>query len=564
MKKIFSILVFGLVGVALLFPLIASAVPAFPMNFTGTVTINGSNAPIGSIIKAYDSGDLLAQFTLTTAGTYGGARILTESAKLSIPEYSGVSLTFKINSPQYDSNVQLADTETYGSAFSGFTDVTQNLVFTGATPTALISIAITPAVPSIAAGATQQFIATGTYTDASTTIITASAVWSSANTSVATIGSTTGLATGVAYGTSVITATYTDAENGDLTDTETLTVSVSIPGGLTATVVSTSQIDISWSVATGAVSYTIYRDGSSIATGQTLTSYSNTGLSASTAYSYTVSAVNADGETSQSTAVSATTQSSGGGGVGGGGGGGGDTRAPSISNIAVVRSSESATITWQTDESSLSWVIYGTSVAYGSEVKTTTYTTSHSVTLSGLYPVTTYHYKLKSRDTIGNIGTYTDKTFATLTVSGEEAPGVETPETPEEPADIAPSAKPISEMTITELKVEIAKIAVLIAELQQELLAMLAVEGGQQITKSLKLGDRGDEVTLLQTWLALDSVVYPEGIVSGWFGPLTKAAVIRFQEKYHEDVLAPWNFTNGTGYAGSTTRAKLNALYGGQ
>lgn len=125
-------------------------------------------------------------------------------------------------------------------------------------------------------------------------------------------------------------------------------------------------------------------------------------------------------------------------------------------------------------------------------------------------------------------------------------------------AEIVP--KPISEMTIDEIKAEIARITALIAQLQEELRALV---GGGQLTKDLKYNDSGEDVELLQTWLSRDKSVYPEGIVSGWFGPLTQAAVVRFQEKYKEDVLDPWGLTRGTGYVGKTTRAKLNALYGG-
>ena len=74
-------------------------------------------------------------------------------------------------------------------------------------PTAtLVSIAVTPANPTIAAGTNQQFVATGTYSDASTAVITGSVTWASATPATATIGST-GLAHGVAVGTSSISAT---------------------------------------------------------------------------------------------------------------------------------------------------------------------------------------------------------------------------------------------------------------------------------------------------------------------------------------------------------------------
>jgi hypothetical protein len=243
MKKIFNILILGVMGLALSLPLVAFAIPAFPMNFDGTVFINGSKAPIGSVVEAYgditgdvpDAGEVvLADFTLTEAGVYGGARILAESAKLSIPEYNGSSFTFKINSPSYDNNATLADTETYSSTFSDFTDVTQNLVFTGATPnSAITAITVTPTSASVAASGTQQFTATATYYDSTTADITTSCTWTSSSTTVATVGTNTGLATGAnssAGGTSTITASYTDAIYGALTDTASLTVAATSGG----------------------------------------------------------------------------------------------------------------------------------------------------------------------------------------------------------------------------------------------------------------------------------------------------------------------------------------------
>jgi hypothetical protein len=84
--------------------------------------------------------------------------------------------------------------------------------------------------------------------------------------------------------------------------------------------------------------------------------------------------------------------------------------------------------------------------------------------------------------------------------------------------------------------------------------------------RNLELGMTGRDVKALQIFLNyLGFVVAAEGPGSAgketdYFGPLTEAAVIQFQEGYPGDVLAPWGLTQGTGYVGSTTRGKLNKL----
>ena len=87
----------------------------------------------------------------------------------------------------------------------------------------------------------------------------------------------------------------------------------STPADLSATAVSSSQIDLWWSASTddvGVTGYRVFRSGTQIAT-PTTNSYSDTGLSPSTAYTYTVQAYDAAGNNSaQSSSVSATTQAS--------------------------------------------------------------------------------------------------------------------------------------------------------------------------------------------------------------------------------------------------------------
>jgi uncharacterized repeat protein (TIGR01451 family) len=85
----------------------------------------------------------------------------------------------------------------------------------------LKSIAVTPSTATIAVNGTQQFTATGTFSDNSTKDVTTQSTWTSSNTEVATIGASTGLATGKGVG-GPITITATDS---GVSGTAMLTVS---------------------------------------------------------------------------------------------------------------------------------------------------------------------------------------------------------------------------------------------------------------------------------------------------------------------------------------------------
>ncbi|WP_339670695.1 fibronectin type III domain-containing protein [Dasania marina] len=91
--------------------------------------------------------------------------------------------------------------------------------------------------------------------------------------------------------------------------TISITTQPNDPSGLSATTVSSSQIDLSWSAAAGNVdSYHVYRDGVNVANVSAPTvSYSNTGLSSGTDYSYTVRAVYNSVESNDTVAATATT-----------------------------------------------------------------------------------------------------------------------------------------------------------------------------------------------------------------------------------------------------------------
>ncbi len=79
-------------------------------------------------------------------------------------------------------------------------------------------------------------------------------------------------------------------------------------------------------------------------------------------------------------------------------------------------------------------------------------------------------------------------------------------------------------------------------------------------SRNLMLGSKGEEVKKLQECLSRDNKVYPEKEISGYFGKKTRKAVIRFQEKYANDILKPIGLSKGTGDVKSLTRKKLNQI----
>ncbi|MFF0185495.1 chitinase [Streptomyces sp. NPDC005244] len=88
------------------------------------------------------------------------------------------------------------------------------------------------------------------------------------------------------------------------------------PGGLGVSSTTSSSVSLAWSTVSGATGYNVYRSGSKVQS-VTGTSATVSGLAASTAYSFQVTATNAAGESVKSSAVTGTTTASSGGGGGG-------------------------------------------------------------------------------------------------------------------------------------------------------------------------------------------------------------------------------------------------------
>ena len=189
---------------------IGQAVPAA----VGSTTITATSGSIsGSTILTVTSATLVSitvtpinssiavgtneQFTAIGTYSNNSTQNITTSVTWSSSNPSVATISSSGNATAVAAGIATI-TATYGRSIAGSAALTVN-------PPTLVSIAVTAASSSIAVGATDQFTATGTYSNNSTQNITTSVTWSSSNPSVATISSS-GNATAVAAGTTTITA----------------------------------------------------------------------------------------------------------------------------------------------------------------------------------------------------------------------------------------------------------------------------------------------------------------------------------------------------------------------
>ena len=95
-------------------------------------------------------------------------------------------------------------------------------------------------------------------------------------------------------------------------------------------------------------------------------------------------------------------------------------------------------------------------------------------------------------------------------------------------------------------------------------LAFTTVASAQTVplTGQVSFGARGTNVTNLQMFLAANPAFYPEGLVTGYYGALTQAAVQRFQA-FYGIVSSGTAASTGYGRVGPITLARINSLMSG-
>ena len=184
----------------------------------------------------------------------------------------------------------------------------------------------------------------------------------------------------------------------------------SAPTNLAATP-GNAQVSLSWTASSGATSYNIYRGTSSgnesttVATGVTTTSYTNTGLTNGTMYYYRITATNSSGTSGYSNEATATPTA-------------GVSIPAAPTGLTATPGNAQVSLSFTASSGATSYNVYrGTSAGgeSGTAIKTGLTTTTYTDT--GLTNGTAYYYKVTAVNSAGASG-YSNEATATPTSSG--------------------------------------------------------------------------------------------------------------------------------------------------
>jgi Fe-S cluster assembly iron-binding protein IscA len=206
-----------------------------PVCGSATLTVGVNGGMLTSITVTAPSSTVAAgstdQFTATGHYSDGSTQDLTSKATWNSSNMAVATISNTAGSQGLATSVAIGSTNITASMSGVISSPVFSLTVTAAV---LTSITVTAPLTSITPGSTDQFTATGHYSDGSTQDLTSKATWNSSNPAVAAIGNTAGslgLATAVAIGNTIVTASL----NGVTSGADTLAVALGLSFGLVPT-----------------------------------------------------------------------------------------------------------------------------------------------------------------------------------------------------------------------------------------------------------------------------------------------------------------------------------------
>jgi len=399
-----------------------STAPGFSISASGATVMQGTTGTSSVTVSPFNG--FTGTVALTASGLPGG--VTAAFNPTSVTGSTGSTLTFTASATATVGTATVTVTGTSGSTTES---ATLSLIVT-AEPN--FTISVSPSAISLPPGSNPTSTITVTYVGGLTGSVSLNASnlpsGVSANFAPSSLNASGTSVVNFSAQTSTPPGTTNISINGvDGSITHSATITLTVPGssscttvpssptGLTATAASSSGINLSWTAVTPPAnctitSYTVYRSTTSgftpsssnqVGTVTSGTTFSDTGLTASTTYYYKIEAVDADGSSAASAQASATTSA-----------GASCTAVPSapVGLTAMAASSSAINLSWTAvtppaNCTISSYTVYrsttsGFTPSSSNQVGSVTSGTTFSNT--GLTASTTYYYKIEAVDADGS------------------------------------------------------------------------------------------------------------------------------------------------------------------
>jgi len=354
-----------------------------------------------------------AQVALSWTASSGATSYTVKRASTSGGPYTNVATG--VTATSY-TNTGLTNGTTYYYVVSASNSAgtSTNSAQASATPTAGTQAPATPTGLTATAGNAQVALSWTASSGATSYTVKSATTSGGPYTNVATgVTATSYTNTGLTNGTTyyyVVSASNSAGSSSNSAQTSATptagTQAPAAPTGLTATA-GNAQVALSWTASSGATSYTVKRATTSggpyttVATGVTATSYTNTGLTNGTTYYYVVSATNSAGESTNSAQASATPTAG--------------TQVPAApTGLTATAGNAQVALSWAASSGATSYTVKRATTSGGPYTTVATGVTATSYTNTGLTNGTTYYYVVSATNSAGE-STNSSQTSATPT-----------------------------------------------------------------------------------------------------------------------------------------------------